>query len=255
MKKLLLRAADGVSIMLYPPKCPVCDEILSGGVKDFLDDEKIKGVNAWICDTCRDNLSIIKSPICLKCGQSIDDKRVQYCADCARYEHSFDEGRALWNFSLDARRILLKFKYASRRDYGYFISKELYNHYAHWIKSKSIDCIIPIPISKKRYRQRGYNQAQLIARPLGKMLGIPVRSDILLRKKNTIRQKELSRVQRKNNLKNAFFISQDVVNLRGVLLIDDIFTTGSTLDAAAEILKCGGVHSVYTLCAGAGKNT
>ena len=105
-----------------------------------------------------------------------------------------------------------------------------------------------------RERERGYNQSELLAKEMSRLLGIPVRSDIVKRVQKTVPQKELDELGRQNNLKKAFFIGTDVVKLKKVIVVDDVYTTGSTVDAVARELKEHGVGKVYfiTLCIGEG---
>jgi hypothetical protein len=106
---------------------------------------------------------------------------------------------------------------------------------------------MPVPLHKKRRRARGYNQAELIAEGLGRAFEIPVDAASLIRKKNTVPQKELDRQGRMQNMKNAFMLADSFLPVRTILLVDDIYTTGSTLDAAAFALKQRGVQKVYFL--------
>ena len=110
-----------------------------------------------------------------------------------------------------------------------------------------------IPLHKSRRRKRGFNQAELIAKGLGRELGIPVSSNSLLRTRKTSPQKELNDQERKNNLKNAFQVVDPDVKFKKVLLIDDIYTTGSTIDAAAAVLLEGGAEKVYFLSISIGR--
>ena len=116
------------------------------------------------------------------------------------------------------------------------------------------DAFIPVPLHRTRQDKRGYNQAELLARELSRLFGVPTRSDIVKRTKKTLPQKQLNAISRQNNLKKAFNIGSDVVKLNKTIIIDDIYTTGSTLDAVASELKRHGVGKIYfiTLCIGEG---
>lgn len=122
------------------------------------------------------------------------------------------------------------------------------------IKAMNPDGIVPIPISRKRQRMRGYNQAEVIADQIGAYCNLKVYPDYLVREKETRPQKELNDRERKNNVKNAFHISENEVQLKKILLVDDIYTTGTTLDEAAWVLRKAGVETVYgmTVCIGRG---
>lgn len=104
---------------------------------------------------------------------------------------------------------------------------------------------MPIPIHYKRRVKRGYNQAEILASRLGEYINIPINSKCLVRQSNTKPQKDLSVSERKQNLENAFKIVDNVVKYRKVILIDDIYTTGSTIDECAKVLLSAGVDKVY----------
>lgn len=108
--------------------------------------------------------------------------------------------------------------------------------------------IIPVPLHEMRLRDRGYNQAQDFAEELSKLTHIPVDVDLLKRVRNTVPQKELDHKNRGANTKNAFHTTSKDVEYNRVLLVDDIYTTGSTVSAAADSLKSKGVGAVYVLC-------
>lgn len=112
------------------------------------------------------------------------------------------------------------------------------------------DMIIPVPLHKKDKRRRGYNQSELLGKYAGKELGIPQRTDILIKKKRTKKQHELSREERLVNVNGAFDVScKSALSGKRVILIDDVFTTGSTMTACAEALIKGGAREVYGLTA------
>lgn len=114
--------------------------------------------------------------------------------------------------------------------------------------------LIPVPLHKSRQRTRGYNQAQLIAEELGKRMNMRVVDDLLYRVKKTKAQKNLNAFERENNLKKAFKIVQNDVKLNSVILIDDIYTTGSTLDEAAHCLQECGIGNIYFIVLSIGEN-
>jgi len=123
----------------------------------------------------------------------------------------------------------------------------------------SVEGLVPVPIHKSKYRERGYNQAEVLAKGIGRELNIPVLSDLLIRNKKTLPQKQLSDKERLNNLREAFeYNSTYAEKLRRqpdrLMLVDDIYTTGSTIEACTNVLKQNGVSYVYfiTLCIGKG---
>lgn len=148
---------------------------------------------------------------------------------------------------------ILRFKYHNCREYADYYIEELMNIHGRQLNRLCPDVIIPVPVHPARYRMRGYNQAEILARKLGKALNTEVCSDLLIRVKKTIPQKELNDAQRLRNLEEAFVLSRKIPRRYGtVLLIDDIYTTGSTMEACSRRLKEAGVHRVFciSICSG-----
>lgn len=225
--------------LLFPRRCPVCDR----PVKPFGKD---------ICDGCRNALVLIREPRCLKCGKQLQDPGAEYCYDCARRRHAYTKGAALYSYSC-IRQTIYRFKYAGRREYADFLGRALAENLGAMILSWRPDALVPVPLHPDRERIRGYNQAALLAQELGKRLNIPVLSDWLVRVKNTSPQKALEGAARQNNLKKAFKIVQDDVKLNTIVIIDDIYTTGSTIDAAALECRTAGVRRVFFITLAIGK--
>lgn len=225
--------------LLYPLRCPICDAIPEFGDA--------------ICPECEKKLVLIREPFCMKCGKPLEDERAEFCYDCTMKKHVFENGRALFVYQGIIRDSLYRFKYNNKREYAYFYAQQTARRYGGWITRMGIEAIIPIPLHKSRKKERGYNQAGLYAHYLGKELRLPVEEKLLVRVRRTIPQKELSENERKNNLKKAFKCRRNVVQFKKILLVDDIFTTGSTMDAAAEALKSIGIQKVYFVCISIGR--
>jgi len=226
--------------ILYPRRCILCD-----GILDTPD--------SGVCTPCKSKLKYIKEPVCKKCGKPIDSEQTEYCFDCNKTKHIYDQGKGVWIYRGEMKESIYRFKYSNRREYAAFYARETARIYSRWIKSKGVEVIIPIPIHNKKKKQRGYNQAELYAKSLGEILDIPVDNAVLVRVINTIPQKELDNKQRRKNLKRAFKIQTDSVQWKKVLIVDDVYTTGSTMDAAAELLRKAGVERVYFLSITIGK--
>lgn len=226
---------------IYPPRCPVCNEILT--------DKKIGA-----CRECFDNIRFVGDIFCMKCGKPLNSEDEEYCKDCASKMHVYDEGRAALVYDEYMSKSIYRFKYNGKREYASFYGKVLDEKLHDKIVSWNCDCIIPVPIHKSKYAKRGYNQATLIAKQLSKYIDIPVNEHLIYRKNQTEVQKNLSAFERENNLKKAFIVRQNDVKLRSVVIVDDIYTTGSTIDAMAYCLKRSGIEKVYfaTLCIGQG---
>lgn len=224
---------------IYPTRCPICDDIVMprGGM---------------VCDSCKDILSPLVSPLCFKCGRQIVASTSEYCDTCSNYSFDFDRAFSLWPYNSTVKSSLSRFKYKGRREFAEYYAARLYEHFTSLNAKLNITAIIPVPIHKNRLKTRGYNQAALIAEILSKKMGVLYISDYLLRSKNTTAQKNLDPISRRKNLKNAFEINKNSryydIHLKNILLIDDIYTTGSTADACAKVLKDSGTQKVYVLC-------
>lgn len=225
--------------LLYPKRCPVCDDIVlpKGGL---------------VCDSCRDILMPLHEPLCYKCGRQITSTTLEFCETCAKYDFNFDKAFSLWPYNDISRTSLARFKYKGRREFAEYYADRLYVHFESLISKLNISVLVPVPIHQNRLITRGYNQANLISDILSKRLNLPNASDYLIRIKNTEAQKDLDPVSRRKNLNNAFAINQNSkyynIHLKNILLIDDIYTTGSTADACSKVLKDSGTEKVYVLC-------
>ncbi len=222
-----------IQALLWPEVCPFCEKVCRQG----------------ICPKCMEDLKKIEIQgfLCMKCGKPIQYKEQEYCFDCGRKDHKYDRGYSVWLHKKPASRAIYRFKYGNQRRYGYYFAGEMARIYRKYLEEKKIDVIIPIPLHRKRRRKRGYNQAEILAEELEKQIQVPVEKNWLCRKVYTNPQKELGRKERGKNLDHVFRLSRDFRRVGRVLLVDDIYTTGSTVDSAAEILKEQGVSQVYFL--------
>lgn len=151
------------------------------------------------------------------------------------------------------KQSIYRFKDGGRKEYGTFYAGEGIRLYGNWIRNRGVEAVIPIPIHRNRRKKRGYNQTEILAKEMGRLLELPVDTGILVRTKDTTPQKKLDSRERKNNLKKALKIGTDSVQWKKVLIVDDIYTTGSTVDAAAFVLKEAGVEEIYVLSVAIGK--
>ena len=227
--------------LLYPQKCPACDAVLAKNEKQI-----------GFCKKCSDKIKIVGKNSCMRCGKPLADETKEYCKDCIRYSHEFVSHKGVYIYSGEMKPTMYKFKYSNRRCYGRFFAAQAVLIYGEWIKATGVEQIIPVPMFAQKQRKRGYNQAAVFAKALSEKTGIPVNSGIVRRIQNTAPMKELNNTERVKNLRNAFKLSETGVQFRKVLLVDDIYTTGATIDAVAQVLKAGGIESVYgmSVCIG-----
>ena len=224
--------------LLYPKTCCFCGKI---SVQE-------------ICDSCKEKVSYIKEPRCKKCGKPIRYEEQEYCHDCQKQSFQYLQGRSLWIHKGAVPWSIYQFKYHNRRIYGKFYAKELYRVYGESIEEWGIDLIVPVPLHWRRRRKRGYNQAEIVARYLGELTGIPVDKHLVIRKKYTEPQKTLNNKERVKNLKHVFDVRKMTVRAKNILLIDDIYTTGSTIDAISKVLLEKGHNKVWFLTISIGQD-
>lgn len=225
---------------LYPPRCPVCHDIVVP-----------KGHQ--VCDSCKEKIQPIGEPRCKKCGKSISSSVAEYCYDCHHTTHHFDQGLGIFPYNSLWQQSIMQFKYHGRKEYRKFYGAVMAVYGGEMIQKWQPQVLIPVPIHRSRLYSRGYNQAAELARELGRRMMIPVDEKLVQRREHTRPQKELTRKQRRDNLQKAFVLKKTVIYTR-VLLIDDIYTTGSTVDSIAVLLKNHGVQQVWflSLCVGGG---
>lgn len=183
----------------------------------------------------------------MHCGKPVVSERTEYCHDCATKRHIYDQGCSLYLYSEEVSRAVQLFKYHNCRIYGKIFAEEMAKRFQRQIKIWNIQEIIPIPMYEKKRRRRGYNQTEILAKWLGRATGIPVNTEAVMRIRPTVPQKELNDTQRKKNLRGAFRVNPAWSPVGNVLLLDDIYTTGSTMDHVAYVLKKTGKMKVFFL--------
>lgn len=237
---MIRRIIDFLLDILFPRECPVCGDIAVS-----------KG--DYVCAACKGEFVPIRSPYCLKCGKQITDTGAQLCTGCLGKSHDFDEGRAAFLYNDAMRKSIYRFKYNNKQEYARYYGLIISQILGDKIKSYRADALIPVPMYKTKERKRGYNQATLIAKELSKHVDVPVREDIVARRKSTKIMRSLGAKEREKNIKKAFKLRKDSVKLNNVVIVDDIYTTGATADAVAACLKAGGVKHVYVIALATGQ--
>ena len=207
--------------LLFPRRCAICDDVLTHGRK-------------YICRECRPKIVYIKEPYCMKCGKALSEVK-EYCNDCLNRSHMFIQGSAVFDYGAVAGS-LYRFKNKGRVEYAEFYARALYSEKAELIRALSPDAFIPVPIHLSKLKSRGYNQSEIISKELSKLTSIPTNTTLITRVKKTIPLKNLGLRERQNNLKNAFKVNDNGVKLKTIIIIDDIYTTGSTMDAMASAI-------------------
>jgi len=225
--------------LLYPEKntCFICN------VYDSSIDDK------YICSDCEKKLIKIVPPLCIKCSKPIDYASDCLCPDCNVYEKSFEAAKSPFSYEGIIKECIYNFKYYNK-PYFYKFFGNLLLRYMNEINYTNFDFITSVPLHKSKMRTRGYNQSQLLAKYMSDKLSIPY-ADVLKRTVKTTKQSQQSKDERKKNLKGAFAIKYPHTNTkiknRSVLLVDDVYTTGSTADECSNTLLNFGVSKVYVI--------
>ncbi len=227
---------------LFPIACPLCGEIL-------------QKESERVCAGCKEKISYVTEPCCIRCGKPLEGDRQEYCLDCGRKRASgipdpVCQGTALWVYTDQMKRAMADFKYKGCYSDAAFYAEELVRFRGSKIRSWHPDFMIPVPLHRRKRWFRGYNQVSCVAEKLGIQMGIPVLPAILERKRYTRPQAGFDDAGRRNNVKDAFRLSQTGKSLRGkrILLLDDIYTTGATIESCARTLIEAGVEKVYFAC-------
>ncbi len=215
--------------LVFPPRCPSCDQLLAPDEKSF-------------CKSCEKLITKVRGNYCMICGRLMKKSGKLVCPDCEKFPHIFSEGRSLYEYEGPIRETVYRFKYKGRKSYADAFAYDAVELWDEWIKA-SADLVVPVPMNAKKLKKRGYDQADVLARAIACESGIPY-LHLLDRVRKTVPMKTLSRAERQNNLKNAFQVRDFDVKLKRVLLVDDIYTTGSTLDACAKALLERGAAEV-----------
>ncbi|MDD2890687.1 MAG: ComF family protein [bacterium] len=227
---------------IFPPHCSICKKYLKA-------DEKI------VCNECFNGIPVIVPPFCARCGKPTGGENV--CNDCIKNPHQFTRLIALSEYSDIARDFVLLFKNKQKLSLG----KRLASLMAVLIKQDefifSADVIIPVPIHRVVRRHRGFNQSEILAIEISKITGIPMISDTLIQIKRTRPQKsfsskdldkEIRKEKRMLNVKDAFTVkNSEAVKNKRIIVIDDVCTTGATLDECSRELYKAGAEDVYAV--------
>ena len=238
-QNIVFHPIETIKDYFFPMHCPICDGVLPQGKE-------------LICPECKSIPRMVKAPRCVCCGKHLAMAEQVRCRDCSGLVRYFERGVALYEYS-GMHDSIHRFKNMGRQEYARFYGEEIRKWLLPSIMDMQADALVPIPLHTSKLRQRGYNQATLLAQEISKGTGIPVREDILVRTCKTKAQKHMSHEDRQNNMKKAFHMAQNDVKLKTIILVDDVFTTGSTLDAAAKELKRCGVNKVFFITLAIGK--
>jgi ComF family protein len=234
---------DGALGLFYPPVCQVCQR------------ESADAREGYVGPRCRSEVRFIEPPYCDRCGLPYAGEITNRfeCANCRERTLHFRAARAVVVARGVARDVLHGYKYRRGLWFEPYLSRLLIERAGPVLAGEGWELLVPVPLHPVKRREREFNQAERLARRLGRALGIPVRTDLLRRKHPTRSQTRLSRVERARNVGQAFGpVGQRELTGERVVLVDDVLTTGATASACAEILleMGAGDVTVWTVARG-----
>lgn len=232
---LVARVLQELVFFVYPPSCAGCGRHVSSAEAE------------GFCADCQRALELIEEPYCPLCGMPylVEAPGVHLCGDCITGAYRFQRARAAGVYRGLLREVLHRFKYQGQIYLARPLARLLLVPARNLCAVHTIDLMVPVPLHRRRLRQRGFNQAALLAGRLGSSLGVPVHYDILRRSRWTEPQIGLSRSQRAANVRGAFQLAgPEKVRGKNVLVLDDVLTTGETVNQCARVLRDGGAREV-----------
>ena len=237
MKKFFVKIKNLILYLLFPRTCFCCGIDLPANEQGFL---------------CKECLKKLKKPgpiICQRCGITLKDGGA-HCFNCRGKKHfKCSLIRSALDFNESSRALIHGLKYEKYTNIAKFFAPLMHKTLLENPNMLEAEYFVPVPIHKKRFKKRGFNQAEVLARELSALADIPI-LNALERIKNTKSQTTLTKKERAENIKEAFICScPKEIKKKAVILIDDVCTTGATLEECAKVLKKAGAREVYALCA------
>jgi len=241
LRHRLRTASDALVSVIFPAGCRICDELLT-------DSRRVP-----ICQQCLASLQRIQPIACEICGLPLPgfaqkEEQPLLCSACKDKTYAFDCARSYAIYDGPLVRAILLLKFEQIEPLGIWFAERLVEVVHSEAEKLAADVVVPVPLHRQRERERGYNQAALISKPLAKRLRLPHKAVLLVRTRARPDKRILSLEERWESVRGAFATrpGRQVDNLR-VLLIDDVLTTGATLDACARALRDAGAKSVVAL--------
>lgn len=218
----------------FPSHCLLCDS--------FVEDFRSYGV----CPACWKRVSLLPLEVCQCCGLPSSGAAGSLCGKCLSDPPAFEKARAAALYQEELRDLIHRFKFNGFMHLSKPLGKIMQQVFPIHFDAATIDIIVPVPLHAKREKQRGFNQAELLARSLANHLKKPLASRVLRRSMNTPPQSGLTDAQRLENVKGVFEVRKPaVIEGKQVLLVDDVLTTGATLSSCARVLKSSGAIQVH----------
>ena len=198
-----------------------------------------------ICDSCMEELPFNTGKTCLRCDSAISSD-ANYCVNCKNSAPQYKRNKSVFLYDGVVKKFVRQLKFDNKKFYASTLSNFIASEYVKL--NKDFDIIIPVPIHKDREKRRGYNQATLLCTSLKEKLKLNVDENVLTKERATRSQAYLSREEREKNLEDAFkVVDRKLVKGKTILLVDDVFTTGTTINECAKTLRSAGAKEVHSL--------
>ncbi len=230
MLKMGRRLLESLVAALFPPRCALCSRELPS--------------LEIVCSVCSDSMPSFEGPCCQRCGEPVDDPSIDLCIKCGTRVHAVDRIISLGPYRGDWGRLVRTFKFEREIAIGEWLGARMAGVFLAENGAREFSAITFVPMTRRDQRKRGFNQAEILARIIGKQLNLPV-TKLLTKTRETALQSKLSAVERRTNLRDAFRLLP--YGQEQVLLVDDIYTTGATVEECARTLKRGGTQSVVVM--------
>lgn len=220
--------------MLYPKhiKCIICQEELN------------ELNNFDCCENCFKNLPRINEDCCYRCGNAMPENSLGVCKNCKANNFDFDLARAVFSYQNEIRSVIYKLKYNSAKYLAEPLAYQLYAKFnsLNW----KVDIVTSVPLHANRQKARGYNQSSELAKEFCRLTKLKFK-ELAVREIDNPSQTELNLKDRKNNVKDIFRLTNEAIKGKSILIIDDVYTTGATVNELAKLLKKANAIKVYIL--------
>ena len=218
---------------------------LDGPVCSACGKELLAHIRGGMCPECEKTSVKLGTDICGKCGRVLANE-AEFCDTCIRNERAFVRARSCYVYEGAPKKFVYRLKFGGRRYLAAFIAEAMVDRYLDC--GFECDCVVAVPLSAKRKRKRGYNQAELIAEELSSRLKLPLIDGALVKTKENKSQAKLKKREREENVRGVYEVtSPEAFKGRQVLVVDDVMTTGSTTDELAKLLRGAHAAKVWVL--------
>ncbi len=232
------RVLKGLADLVFPPRCIACGNLVTGNEANPF------------CRSCLSRVHFIQSPLCMRCGVpfAVEEGRDHLCGDCVTSKAHFTVARAAGRYEEVLLDAIHRFKYQGKIHVGEVLGQFMAAYEYSSFRIVDYTMLVPVPLHRKRLRERGFNQSVILAREVAKRHSLPMNFAVLRRKEWTEPQVTLGKDDRGANVRGAFEVTDsERIRDEKILLVDDVYTTGSTVKECSRVLKRGGAAEVAVL--------